>query len=57
MDDTCFSMLAFMKSKLNIKLTNHLNLVVCISKQNDLDFFPYDKAIMSWKVAKVQHNY
>jgi hypothetical protein len=57
MDDMCFLMLAFMKSKLSIKLTNHLNIVVCISKQNDLDFFPYDKAIMSWKVAKVQHNY
>ncbi len=53
MDDMCFSMLTFMKSKLSIKLANHLNLVVCISKQNNLEFFPYNEAITSWKVAKV----
>jgi hypothetical protein len=46
-----------MKSRLSIRPTNHLNLVVCISTQNNLEIFPYNKAIMSWKVAKVGHNY
>ncbi len=57
MDDMCFTMLAFMKSRLSIKLTNQLNLVVCISTQNNFKKCIYNEAILSWKVAKVHHNY
>jgi hypothetical protein len=38
--------------KLSIKLTNHLNLVVFISKQNDLKIIPYNETLCHGKVLR-----
>jgi hypothetical protein len=52
-DERCFSMLAFMKSKLHNRLTTHLPLVVQMFAQwfYTLQKISYAKCIEQWQVT------
>jgi hypothetical protein len=56
-DEHCFSMLAFMKSKLHNRLTTHLPLVVRMFAQwfYTLQNFAYVECIEQWRTT--QHRY
>jgi hypothetical protein len=58
-DERCFSTFAFTKSKLKNIFNDHLGLVVYMFAQKfyNLENFPYDVAIQSWKHAEVRHGY
>ncbi len=50
-DESCFSTLAFMKSKLRNKLTTHLPLVLHMFAQHfyTINNFPYEECIDQWR--------
>ena len=53
-DERVFSTLSFTKMKMRNKLTDHLDLTVCMFCQKHwrLDNFPFDDAFVAWKQVK-----
>ncbi len=54
-DEICLSTLAFKNTKLRNRFNDHLDLVVYMFAQKfyNLENFPYNVAIQSWKSIKV----
>jgi hypothetical protein len=57
-DERTFNSLPFLKSKLRIRLTTHLDLVVHMFAQDfyTLKIFPYQVAILDWKAQRGRVN-
>jgi hypothetical protein len=57
-DERCFSMLTFMKTKLQNQLIMHLELVIHMFRQKlfTLQNFPFRMIIQNWKDNRIQYD-